>query len=74
MKCLSVLFLSLDEEDASSLIDDVQRELITALTGAGKGIAATLAIVTGCSFDPNDVLETTKTFRNIFKLGFAKGE
>jgi len=74
LKCLSVLFVSLDEEDASCLIDDVQRELITALTGAGKGIAATLAIVTGCSFDPNDVLETTKTFRNIFKLGFAKGD
>merc|ERR1712226_1039492 len=63
-----------DEGKFKSFIDDVQRELIAALSGAGKGIAATLAIVTGSSFDPNDVLETTKTFRNIFKLGFAKGD
>jgi hypothetical protein len=33
LKCIAVLFLSLDEEDANEIFEDVQRELLASLKG-----------------------------------------
>lgn len=74
LKCLAILFISIDEDDAGVIFDDVQRELIVALLDGTKDVAATLAIVTAAIGNPEDVAKTTQCFRNIIKMAFLKGD
>lgn len=67
------MFISIDEDDAGVIFDDVQRELIVALLDGTKDVAATLAIVTAAIGNPEDVAKTTQCFRNIIKMAFLKG-
>ena len=57
----------------SQIFQDVQRELLIALTSKQSGSALCLAIASAVQFIPEDVFKTTNALRNIIKLAFIKG-
>ena len=88
LKCIAVLFLSLDEEDANEIFEDVQRELLASLKGTEpwtwvnvlfknsdkvKDAALALGIVTSTCFNPDLVCASFAAYRDIIKRAYLKG-
>lgn len=69
-KTLAALFLSISPDDASQIFCDVQRELLTGLSGAKKGSALCLAVISSVQFNPEEIFKTTDALRNKIKLAF----
>lgn len=74
LKCIAVLFLSLDEEDANEIFEDVQRELLASLKDKVKDAALALGIVTSTCFNPDLVCASFAAYRDIIKRAYLKGD